>query len=143
MTILKGEKLDISKISTTCQAFLYIIKIDDLSENAEELIKTISDTSWISKLDVIPRRTYEECSKITIGKLLHIFETQRANNSIADNFGEYMVSMNAQRTIETEFDQKHIPLAELWGKKKDGNPGFDFHTYDEKKQLIIFWGSKV
>lgn len=142
MTILKCEKLDISKISTTCQAFLYIIKIDDLSQNAEELIKTISDNSWISKLDVIPQRTYEECSKITIGKLLHIVNNQRANNTIADGFGEYMVSMNAQKTIETEFGHKHIPLAELWGKKTDGNPGFDFHTYDEKNQLITFGEAK-
>lgn len=55
---------------------------------------------------------------------------------------EHMVSMNAQRTLKAKLGHTPITLSEIWGKKKSGNPGFDFHTYDEKNDLVTFGEAK-
>lgn len=142
MTILKSEKLDISEISNTCKAYLFIIEIDDVAQNATELIQIINDKTWLSKLDFLSARNFEECAKATIDKILAIFKDTQASNNIKDEFGEYMVSMNAQRTLQEKLNHVPITLSEIWGKKKSGNPGFDFHTYDKKNDLVTFGEAK-
>lgn len=142
MKILKSVQLDISKISTTCKAYLFIVEIDDVSQNASELINILNDKTWLSKLDFLSRSNFEECAKATIEKMLSIFYDAQSTNSIKDEFGEYMVSMNAQKTLQTELHHVPITLAEIWGKKKSGNPGFDFHTYDKGNDLVTFGEAK-
>nr|MBP3281046.1 hypothetical protein [Treponema sp.] len=142
MKILKSVQLDVSKISTTCKAYLFIIEIDDVSQNASELINILNDKTWLSKLDFLSRSNFEECAKTTIKKMLSIFNDTQTTNSIKDEFGEYMVSMNAQRTLQSELQHVPITLSEIWGKKKSGNPGFDFHTYDERNDLVTFGEAK-
>lgn len=142
MKILKSEQLDISEISTTCKAYLFIIEIDDVSQNASELINILNDKTWLSKLDLLSRTDFEECAKNTIEKMLSIFNDAQSTNSIKDEFGEYLVSMNAQRTLQSELDHVPITLSEIWGKKKSGNPGFDFHTYDQGNDLVTFGEAK-
>lgn len=142
MKILKSEQLDISEISTTCKAYLFIIEIDDVSQNASELINILNDKTWLSKLDFLSRSNFEECAKTTIEKMLSIFNDTQSTNSIKDEFGEYMVSMNAQRILQSELNHDPITLSEIWGKKKSGNPGFDFHTYDKENDLVTFGEAK-
>ena len=138
MKILRSEQLDISRISKTCKAYLFIIEIDNVSQNASELINILNDKTWLSKLDFLTRSDFEECAKTTIDEMLSIFNDTQTTNSIKKEFGEYMVSMNAQRTLKAELNHKTITLSEIWGKKKSGNPGFDFHTFDEKNDLVTF-----
>lgn len=142
MNIIKSEQLDISHISKTCKAYLFIIEIDDVSQNATELIQILNDKSWLTKLDFLSKKNFEACAKATIEKMLSIFNDTQTTNSIKDEFGEYMVSMNAQRTLQSELKHTPITLSEIWGKKKSGNPGFDFHTYDEKNDLVTFGEAK-
>lgn len=142
MKILRSEQLDISKISKTCKAYLFIIEIDDVSQNASELINILNDKTWLSKLDFLSKSNFEECAKATIKKMLSIFNDAQSTSSIKDEFGEYMVSMNAQRTLQSELKHTPITLSEIWGKKKSGNPGFDFHTYDNKNDLVTFGEAK-
>ena len=142
MKILKSVQLDISKISTTCKAYLFIIEIDDVSQNASELINILNDKTWLSKLDFLTRSDFEECAKSTIDEMLSIFNDTQTTNSIKKEFGEYMVSMNAQRTLQSELHHVPITLSEIWGKKKSGNPGFDFHTYDNENDLVTFGEAK-
>ena len=44
------------------------IKIDDINSRAQELIKSISDSSWINKLDTINQTSYSARAKKTIEK---------------------------------------------------------------------------
>lgn len=142
MEILRSEQLDISRISKTCKAYLFIIEIDNVSQNASELINILNDKTWLSKLDFLTRSDFEECAKTTIDEMLSIFSDTQTTNSIKKEFGEYMVSMNAQRTLKAKLNHKIITLSEIWGKKKSGNPGFDFHTFDEKNDLVTFGEAK-
>ena len=91
MKILRSEQLDISKISKTCKAYLFIIEIDDVSQNASELINILNDKTWLSKLDFLSKSNFEECAKATIKKMLSIFNDAQSTSSIKDEFGEYMV----------------------------------------------------
>ncbi len=142
MKIIESKQLDVSSISKTCKAYLFIIEIDDVSQNATELIQILNDKSWLTKLDFLSKENFEECAKTTIKKMLSIFNDTQTTNSIKEGFGEYMVSMNAQRTLQLELKHDPITLSEIWGKQKSGNPGFDFHTYDGKNDLVTFGEAK-
>lgn len=42
----------------------------------------------------------------------------------------------------SELDYLDIPLAELVGKKRSGNPGFDFHSQNKTTDTVIFGEAK-
>ena len=65
----------------------------------------------------------------------------KVNNTVTEEFGEYLVSISAKDILITKLDHKNIPLAELWKEKISGNPGFDFHT-ESPSYLITFGEAK-
>ena len=56
-------------------------------------------------------------------------------------FGEYVVSMTAQDSLEIEMHHRKVPLAEMFKEKISGNPGFDFHT-EAQSNTIAFGEAK-
>lgn len=56
--------------------------------------------------------------------------------------GEYVVSELARETMISKLDYLDIPLAELVGKKRSGNPGFDFHSQNKTTDTVIFGEAK-
>ena len=56
--------------------------------------------------------------------------------------GEYIVSELARETLINQLKYLDIPLAELLGKKKSGNPGFDFHSANLTTDTVIFGEAK-
>lgn len=116
------------------------VKITNISLHAQELIKIISDTSWIYKLDAVEQATFSARANRTIDKLVDDI-LKKVDDVISEEFGEYMISATAQRTLESHLKHTNIPLAELLKEKISGNPGFDFHT-ESTSNLISFGEAK-
>ena len=110
----------------TTETHLFCIDIDDVDAQATTLISDLHDTSWIAKLDAIPRESYETIALRTAQRLIDIF--RGADGKIKADFGEYMVSMSAGNCLGEMLQHKVLPISELWKEQVSGNPGFDFHT---------------
>ena len=67
---------------------------------------------------------------------------QCIDDSITKDAGEYVVSELARETLIAKLDYLDIPLAELVGKKRSGNPGFDFHSQNKITDTVIFGEAK-
>ena len=130
------------KINGTAKVQFMRIDPEDLSATLADILSALMNLSWLSKFD----EDYE------IGAF-----TSRANKTIEDikekfskciedkiskDAGEYVVSELAREAIVNELHYLDIPLAELLGKKKSGNPGFDFHSQNIATDTVIFGESK-
>ncbi len=120
--------------------YLINIKIENLDDQISNIIKSISDTSWISKLDAVNKASYDNRAQKTIevliGKLI-----KRVEDEITGDLGEMLVSHSAKDILEFEFAHEPIPLAELWHAKRTGNPSFDFHS-ESPEGFVIFGEGK-
>lgn len=67
---------------------------------------------------------------------------QCVDDGITKDAGEYVVSELARETMISKLDYLDIPLAELVGKKRSGNPGFDFHSQNKTTDTVIFGEAK-
>ncbi len=112
-------------------------EISDLNKRVSEMHKVITDTSWLTPLDIIDKLTYEARSKPTIDKVVNDI-LNKVEDTISDEFGEYMVSDSAQTILNNHLNHIRAPLAELIKEKITGNPGFDFHT--ESPDKIVSFG---
>jgi hypothetical protein len=142
MEIITKELVDLSKYNKSGSASVHLVhvKIKDHQERAREMIDTIKDTSWISKLDVIGQRAYSARANQTIERIVNDV-LSKVDNTVSSSFGEYLVSESAQVILSSQFQHVKLPLAELWKEKVEGNPGFDFHT-ESPAQYIVFGEAK-
>ncbi|MDD2438473.1 MAG: hypothetical protein PHF41_13170 [Massilibacteroides sp.] len=135
----KINMLDYGK-KTDCLVFCVHVKIKNIDQKVKDLIYAISDTSWVNKLQPADKAAYKTRADRTIKKIVDdIFK--KISNPITDDCGEYLVSMTAADSLESQLNHKKIPLAELWKEKVIGNPGFDFHT-ESNSNLISFGEAK-
>lgn len=114
---------------------------DNIKETLTNIFQVLSDLSWISKFDEDYIKTsFEVRAKSTIedieGKLL-----ASSTDEVSSDAGEYVVSELAREALIKELKYLDIPLAELYNKKKSGNPGFDFHS-QTNDDIIIFGEAK-
>ena len=138
----KVESVDIS--TSICKNDLFqivsglLVYIDrnDIKATAQEMISSITDTSWISNLEIIEQISYRARAEGTINLLANEIFSGTESEVTAD-FGEYLISMTAQDVLEEVYSHTHIPLAELWKEKISKNPGFDFHTLSPEKRIIF------
>lgn len=142
MKIISLKEEDMAKYGKAAKGRIFSahVRISDVPALATELVALISDTSWINKLDIVERTSYMARAAPTIRKLVDSVLT-KAESPISSEFGEYMISTTAQRTLLDRLTHQHVPLAELLKEKVSGNPGFDFHTESET-QLIAFGEAK-
>ncbi len=119
-------------MTTSGRIFSAFVIIKDIPDRAKEMIRTLTDTSWINQLDVVSQKAFQSTTKRTIEKLVKSF-FDVANDQITTDFGEYMVSDSAQHVLKDQFKHSKLPLAELLKEKVIGNPGFDFHTETDTK----------
>lgn len=131
MQILKYEKKEIDG----CEINYLQIQISNIEEHAEELIKTITETSWVEQLDEYSKFNYQNKVKQTSLALVEIFKNPVTNTHLSEDFGEYVISLDAGKSLEQQLKHKVFPLAEFWKEKVIGNPGFDFHTETPSKLL--------
>lgn len=132
--------LDTLDLDYGCKVKYIHIEVPDVSECADEMIKSISNTSWIDRLGVVERGAFRARSTRTIDKLVYdIFN--KIDDVVTADFGEFMVSHTALLGLVGKDGHTKFPLAELWKEKVTGNPGFDFHS-ETPTALIAFGEAK-
>ena len=136
----KEEKISIDGKEVEALIYCVHIKISDLNHRAGQMIRHISDMSWIDKLGAVERLSFEARAERTVIKLVKLIK-QRSKNKLTEDFGEFLVSDSAQDVLVKQFDHIKVPLAELLKEKVSGNPGFDFHT-ESASNLISFGEAK-
>lgn len=142
MVIVDARKIDMATfgISTECEVNLIHVKVVSLKKRVGEILTMLSDKSWIDKLDAIDRRAFSARAEKTIDKIITDI-LSKVEDTITEEFGEYLVSDVAGSALVNVHTHTKIPLAELWKEKLTGNPGFDFHT-QSFSELVAFGEAK-
>lgn len=118
------------------------ISPEDISTTLADILKVLMDLSWLKNFDEEYERTgYELRAQKTIDDIKKKF-SDCTEDKVTKDAGEYVVSELAREAIVSQLSYLSIPLAELLGKKKSGNPGFDFHTANITTDTIIFGEAK-
>ena len=115
------------------------ITVSDHLDFAREAKAIITDDRWITKLDPYDAYAYQDVAEQTTKRLVEMFNG--VQNTLTGDFGEFIVSLSSQLSLENENNHIRPPLAELWKQKELGNPGYDFHT-ECPEQLINFGEAK-
>lgn len=138
MEIISNEKYDLKAlgIESECEMHCIHVRIIDVEGRANQMIDSISDDSWISKLSGIKNKTFKARAQRTIEKLVNDI-LKKVDNTITEEFGEFLISDTAQLSLEKEHLHTKVPLAELLKEKVTGNPGFDFHTESQSKHIMF------
>jgi len=138
--------MNIVEVKKICEekhtrVFFLRVKPEDIKETLANIFQVLSDLSWISNFDEdYVKTSFKQRAETTLadisGKIL-----ASSTDEVSSNAGEYIVSELAREAIINELNYLDIPLAELYNKKKSGNPGFDFHsqTCDD---IVIFGEAK-
>lgn len=121
-------------------SILVEVEAANAKQEASDIIKIVIDTSWILKFDAIDQASLLACATPTINKIVDSI-LNKVGTKIEKEFGEYLVSYNAQRALVECLSHSAIPLPELFKEKVSGNPGFDFHTISPNT-LIVFGEAK-
>lgn len=115
---------------------------EDISATLSDILRTLMDLSWLSKFDQdFEQKAFASRAKKTIDDIKEKFD-KCVDDSISKDAGEYVVSELARETMVSELDYLDIPLDELVGKKRSGNPGFDFHSQNKITNTVIFGEAK-
>lgn len=139
---LKIIEHQIIKASGTAKVQYMRIDPENLSLTLSDILSTLLNMSWISKFDEdYEIGAFTSRANKTIEDIKKKF-SECTNDKITTNAGEYVVSELAREAIVNELHYLDIPLAELLGKKKSGNPGFDFHSQNIETDTVIFGESK-
>lgn len=134
MKLLDIKKIDIAKHD---RVTFIRVEPDNLRETLKDILKTLSDLSWINKFDEeYVRDSFNERAKPTIDDI-HKKILSDTDDKITSEAGEYVVSELSREVIIKEMNYLDIPLAELYNKKKSGNPGFDFHSQNDCNTIIF------
>lgn len=139
MKIVAHEILD--KFSP---AKVQFIRIDpeDISKTLLEILSVLMNLSWLNNFDQeFQRKAFTSRANKTIDDIKEKFD-KCVNDDISKDAGEYVVSELARETMVSKLKYLDVPLAELLGKKRSGNPGFDFHTQNVITDTVIFGEAK-
>ncbi len=101
---------------------------EDISETLADILRTLMDLSWLSKFNKdYQKKAFSSRAQKTIDDIKDKF-TQYADDGITKDAGEYVVSELARETLISQLDYLDIPLDELVGKKRSGNPDGRFYS---------------
>ena len=128
----------ISTINPTCDIHIVHARVK-VDERATTMMKTIMDTSWISRVEDLLKGSYEANMNRSVEMLKKIIIDSEGH--ITKEFGQYLIPMTAQDVLELKYGHKKIVLAEIFKPRKSGNEGFDFHTISHKG-VIVFGEAK-
>lgn len=131
--------IDKQKINVGNGAKVLFIRVDipDLSKTILDIITTLNDMSWINNFDKEYTKQSFMARAIPTAEAISNQLLQNQNDDVTEDTGEYVVSEASRDSIINEFNYLSIPLAELLGRKKKGNPGFDFFTVNDCNTIIF------
>ena len=138
MRILECFTINLPEYGLARKDSVYFIRIDpeDLSIALQDILNELANFSWLSNFDkVAVRKSMAINAKKTCDTLKEKFYDEE-ENPLINQAGEYIVSVFSKRGVVESLGHHDIPLAELLGRKKTGNPGFDFYTEDSAVQLV-------
>ena len=142
MKILSSFKIDLNKYELEGNAYFIRVSPGELDITIKEILIELSNFSWLSKFNKeYLRKSMEHRAQATCDYLKKAFYDEQ-DNPIISNAGEYIVSNLSKRSIVEELGHLDVPLAELLGRKKVGNSGFDFFTEDTTEKLVSCGESK-
>lgn len=132
------------QICNSGNAKVQFMRIDpeDLATTLTDILTALMNLSWLSKFDTdFEIGAFTSRANKTIDDIKEKFK-KCIDDKVTNDAGEYIVSELAREAIVNELNYLDIPLSELLGKKKSGNPGFDFHSQNIGTDTIIFGESK-
>jgi hypothetical protein len=104
MQIVSCKKEDLSQYgkTSTCAVFTVHIRVKNIPLKAKEMILTISDRSWISKLGVVEQAAYAARANKTIRKIVKQI-LEKVENKVTEEFGEYLVTESARNAMGKQY----------------------------------------
>ena len=136
MKILSSYKIDLAKYGLTGYSYFIRVSPENFEVTIKEILLELSNFSWLAKINkdylkvAMEHRAHSTCEYLKTA----FYDNQ--NTPLLTSAGEYIVSSLSKRSIVEELNHLDIPLAELLGRKKVGNPGFDFFTEDLDENQI-------
>ena len=130
--------LEHRQLTDLSPAKVQFIRIDpeDISATMADILKVLMDMSWLKNFDEeYERGSFASKANKTIDDIKDKF-SKCSSDKVTSSAGEYIVSELAREALINQLTYLDIPLAELLGKKKSGNPGFDFHSANF---ILIFY----
>ena len=124
---------------------LYIrVHVTNQTVTLHNIYNSLINANWIN-------RFFAQCSWMqasvakrvapTIQKIASDFNNG-VNSTVNSDTGEKLVSEISRRTLVEDYNYWDMPIAELFKQKRDGNPGFDFHTVTPDGTLLMFGEAK-
>lgn len=131
--------IEAKRICTTIHQRVFYIRIapEDIHDTLSHIFEVLSNLSWISAFDADYIQTsFRLRAESTIEDIKEKLKVS-STDDVSGNAGEYVVSELAREAIVTKMAYLDIPLAELYNKKKSGNPGFDYHSQSNNETVIF------
>lgn len=138
MQITEFRKIDLAESGLDFNENVYFIRInpEDLSVALKDILNELGNFSWLSKFDKdFLRASMKVNAQKTCDALKEKFYNKDGDPVISEA-GEYIVSVCSKRGVVEQLGHADVPLAELLGRQKTGNPGFDFFTEEASLQLV-------
>ena len=124
---------------------LYIrVQVTNQIVTLQSIYQSLINDNWIN-------RFFAQCSWMQNSVAARVAPTiqQIASNfnnginpTVNSDTGEKLVSEISRKTLVEDYNYWDMPIAELFKQKKDGNPGFDFHTVTPDGLLLMFGEAK-
>lgn len=120
------------------------VKVTDKTVTLRSIYLSLINDSWINRF--FPQGEWINASitartNPTIQKIASDFDNG-INPVVNCDTGEKLVSEISRRALVEDYHYWNMPIAELFKQKKDGNPGFDFHTVTPDGNLLMFGEAK-
>ena len=138
MRLIECRKINLADYGLNSKDNVHFIRIDpeDLSLALRDILSELGNFSWLSKFD---KDFYKQCMEVNAQKTCTALKEKFYNQDgdpLISQAGEYVVSVYSKRGVVEQLHHEDVPLAELLGRQKTGNPGFDFFTEETGLHLI-------
>lgn len=138
MIILENKSVNLINYGINSNSKVIFLRInpEDLSLALQDILNELADFSWLNRFN---KDFLRQSMEINASKTCAALKTKFYDNNsdpIIEEAGEYIVSVYSKRGLVEGLGHLDVPLAELLGRKKIGNPGFDFFTEELSLQLV-------
>lgn len=117
------------------------VEVGNTKPVVEAAVKRIADTFWVNNIDSdFTKAGFLARAESTINELADNLRLT-IDSPITSSTGEYVVSITAHCIVESVYNYKALPFAEIIKEKKSGNPGFDYH-HERDGVLLLFGEAK-